>query len=306
MQLDAMLILGRLFDMGIYISSLFILLFSGFSIADCDRGHAEVEGVGSSKIILSSWNCDVRAWGDISYQRPGSSMSLYSTSNPKVSQGLRVFVSPVQDGISQDKKTLRVQRLVVGDLYLEDGSKKETESNYCDVIDMTTGCVSKSFPASSCSGHWVGGKWKLFSGDDREEAGFGLATESPRRILDEVGRVVGREGKASAIADGLYMGVESYLACYPPDNKNVVDLNDIAFYLAEGGDNYNSLKIYRALEKIAPSRVVLKINIADVLWGVGEKESARAYYREYAAAMIRSGMKDGIPSRVDMRIHDDE
>jgi hypothetical protein len=289
--------------MGEYLLFIVFLLFADFAIADCGTGSRLkiIAGSGGSMVTLSDWNCNVDAWGGVKYQGNGKEFSMYSTKNPESSRAGRIFISPVPEGLSQDKNYLKIQRVVRGELYLEDGSKKETENSYCDTISMSAGCVIKSSPASSCSGHWVAGRWKLFSTGGGDEEGLSLVTPPPKGILESISKVSGKEGKASAILDNMYMGVDSYMACYPPGQKNLADFNDIAFYLAEGGDNYNSLKIYGVLEKIAPSRIVLKLNMADALWASGEKQKARSYYRGYASAMVRAGLRGKIPSRVELR-----
>ncbi|MFJ3261738.1 type IV pilus biogenesis/stability protein PilW [Pseudomonas sp. NPDC086581] len=283
------------------LSFILILLFSRCVVAACgaEPHPLEVQGIGKSKITLSAWGCNANGWGVASYRNDGANFLLYVTRSHQVA---REFISPIQAGLSQDKRALRVQRLVLGGLYFGDGSKKKVENNYCDVIDMSTGCVSKTLPGSSCDGRWVQGEWKLYGADDQGEDGLAVVTQSPKEILDGVSRLSDVRSKASAISDYLYKGVESYLACYRPGRKNVADLNDMAFYLAEGGDFYNSLKIYRALEGVDPSRVVLKINIADVLWQSGEKNKARGYYKEYMSQMVASGRKESIPARVGVRV----
>ncbi|MBD9677938.1 hypothetical protein IB274_14590 [Pseudomonas sp. PDM18] len=286
-----------------YIYFILIFLFARYVVAACsaDSHSLEVRGVGESKITLSAWDCEANAWNVAKYQDEGEGFLLYVT-KPEPLQAGRVFVSPIQQDLSQDKKILRAQRLVLGQLYLEDGSKKVVENNYCDVIDMSTGCVAKTLPGGSCSGRWVQGQWRLFGANGQDEDGLAVVTQSPKEIIDSVSKISDAREKASAISDNLYMGVESYLACYKPERKNVVDLNNIAFYLAEGGDFYNSLKIYMVLEKIDPSRIVLKINIADALWQSGERSRARSYYKEYASEMVRSGRESRIPARVGARV----
>lgn len=283
------------------LSFILVISFSRCVVAACgaEPHSLEVQGVGDSRIALSAWGCNANGWGVASYRNGGGNFLLYVTKPPQVA---RDFISPIQEGLSQDKRTLRVQRVVLGELYFGDGSKKEVENNYCDVIDMSTGCVAKTLPGSSCAGRWVQGEWKLFGADDQSEDGLAVVTQSPREIIDSVSKISDARGKASAISDNLYMGVESYLACYKPERKNVVDLNNIAFYLAEGGDFYNSLKIYKVLEGVDSSRIVLKINIADALWQSGERSKARSYYKEYASEMVRSGKGGRIPVRVGARV----
>jgi len=147
----------------------------------------------------------------------------------------------------------------------------------------------------------VGNEWRLFSSAGQRLEGENLETIPPKSILQRVSAVKGGKDKALAISDYLYMGLPSYFACYPPGVKDSAALNDLGFYLYGGGDYYNALGVFRRVELIDPSRVVLKLNIADVLWDRSQRLDARRYYKEYERAMLDAGRKDKIPSRVYFR-----
>lgn len=286
--------------------SALILLFSicGTSTFACEQGSGSLSiggENGAGKVVLSSWDCSVKAWKDAVYVGENSTISLYRTTDPSDFMGEKVFVSPISNGVSEDGKTLRIQRVVNGLLYFDDGSRKTTENSYCDVINLTSGCVTKSLPAENCAGRWVGNKWRLFSSAGQRLEGEDLETISPKSILQRVSAVKGDKDKALAISDYLYMGLPSYFSCYPPEIKDSAALNDLGFYLYGGGDLYNALGVFRRVELIDPSRLVLKLNIADALWDKGQRQDARGYYKEYQRAMLDAGRKEKIPSRVYLR-----
>jgi hypothetical protein len=281
-----------------------IFLFSicGAPIFACEQGSGSLSiGGARGKVVLSSWDCSVKAWKHAVYEGEDSTISLYGISEPGDYIGKGVFVSPAGDGVSQDGGTLRVERVVSGLLYLDDGSRRVAQNNYCDVIDLTNGCVSKSFPAESCAGRWVGNEWRLFSSADQRLDSEGLKTIPPKSILQSVSTIKAGKGKAFAISDYLYMGLPSYFACYPPGVKDAAALNDLGFYLYDGGDAYSALAIFKEVERIDPSRMVLKLNIADALWDRSQRSDARRYYKEYERAMRDAGRKDKIPARVYLR-----
>lgn len=108
--------------------SFLILLFSIYSTStfDCEQGSESLSiGGGYGKVVLSSWDCSVKAWRNAVYEGENSTVSLYRITDPGDFMGKKVFVSPIDGGVSEDGKTLRIQRVVNGLLYLDDGSKKQ-------------------------------------------------------------------------------------------------------------------------------------------------------------------------------------
>jgi hypothetical protein len=86
------------------------------------------------------------------------------------------------------------------------------------------------------------------------------------------------------------------MACHPPA-RNVQAFNDLAFHLAEGGNDELALKFYRGVEAVG-KRTVLMLNIADSLWRLDRKDEAQRYYGQYRDAMSADGKAHKIPQRV--------
>ena len=252
-------------------------------------------GINGSEISMNMWNDSFRSWTCIEHRRGSEMFPMYMLS-PRAT--VPAFVVDAASGQSSaGNKFLALQRTELGELINEKGDIETTEKTYCDIVDISTGCVLLNKPAEYCSGSWVGDKWQRDSGDLMT---IELETPSPEELTKSLGGLEGAS-RAGMIREYMYMGVDSYLACYPPKAKIQV-FNDLAFFLAEGGDNYNAMKLYRELEKISPSRVVLKLNIADALWGDGKRSEAREYYSSYKRLMESSGREKSVPKRVRDRL----
>ncbi len=83
----------------------------------------------------------------------------------------------------------------------------------------------------------------------------------------------------------------------PVTNSNVTVYNDLGFALGQSEDFELAYKVLSEVERISPDRMVLKLNIADVLWGA-DKAKANSYYKEYAKLMKEAGKERLIPKRV--------
>lgn len=278
--------------------NIFTLLCAIF-IPAVAQGEEEPEriyyGMDGAEVSMSMWSDNFRSWTYIEYRRGSEIFPMYMLS-PRATEP--AFVVDAASGQSfAGNKFLALQRTELGELINEKGDIETTEKTYCDIVDISTGCVLLNKPAEYCSGSWVGDKWQRDSGDLMT---IELETPSPEEITKSLSGLEGTS-RAGMIREYMYMGVESYLACYPPKAKIQV-FNDLAFFLAEGGDNYNAMKLYRKLEKISPSRVVLKLNIADALWGDGRRSEAREYYASYKSLMESSGREKLVPKRVRDRL----
>ena len=252
-------------------------------------------GINDSEVSMSMWSDNFRSWTYIEHRRGSEIFPIYMLS-PRAT--VPAFVVDTASGQSSaGNKFLAVQRTELGELTNEKGDIETTEKTYCDIVDISTGCVLLNKPAEYCSGSWVGDKWQRDNGDLMT---IELETPSPEKITKSLSGLEGTN-RAGMIREYMYMGVESYLACYPPKAKVQV-FNDLVFFLAEGGDNYNAMKLYRELEKISPSRVVLKLNIADALWVDGKRSEAREYYSSYKSLMESSGREKLVPKRVRDRL----
>ncbi|NUU38175.1 tetratricopeptide repeat protein [Pseudomonas sp. C2B4] len=103
-----------------------------------------------------------------------------------------------------------------------------------------------------------------------------------------------------------YEAVSSYLGSerinqldvdFPVSKSTVVAYNDFGYALGRSGENDLAYKVLKKVEKVSPGRVVLKLNIADVLWGF-DKEQSRIYYKEYVGLMKKAGKEKLIPEEV--------
>ncbi|RKZ05590.1 hypothetical protein DRQ25_15810 [Candidatus Fermentibacteria bacterium] len=88
-----------------------------------------------------------------------------------------------------------------------------------------------------------------------------------------------------------YMGLSEY----------VMIMNNYAFYLEQIDDPGKSLVVLRKVLDLDPSRMVAHLNIADVLWDVGETTEAEEHYSIYHDMMTDNELPHQIPLRVHER-----
>lgn len=96
--------------------------------------------------------------------------------------------------------------------------------------------------------------------------------------------------------------VESNYSNYMDLNEYVMIMNNYAFYLEQINDLSKSLVVLRKVLDLDPSRMVAHLNVADVLWGLGETADAQEHYNIYKKMMIDRELTDQIPLRVDERV----
>lgn len=260
-----------------------------------------------TQVMLDNWSDHAKAWQKITFKDQQKQFQIYQKEQPAGHSSIdntKEFFSIFGESLSPSKKFLILQRGETGTLYLEDGSTKETELSHCEVINMSNGCVMQSRSAAYCTGQWTSDdEWiNQISGGGQQPPV--LETPSPVQLKEKIAKISSLDEKASIIQDQMYMGSASYLACFPPSKRNITDLNDIAYFLAESGRNQEALEIYKALEIAIPSRMVLKLNMADSLWAENQKPEAKSYYSDYKELMTKSGLTKKIPARVFERISD--
>ncbi|WP_439854761.1 tetratricopeptide repeat protein [Pseudomonas yamanorum] len=154
-----------------------------------------------------------------------------------------------------------------------------------------------------------------------EEGGHSYAWYLPRKIASEkvIELELGRSTDSLALAhqivlarlkDEDYEGVKAYLDAdrfgqlsreFPIGKSNVVIYNDIGYALGQTGENDLAYKILKSVELVSPDRVVLKLNIADVLW-TSDKDASKIYYKKYVESMRQAGKEKLIPKVVLDRI----
>jgi hypothetical protein len=112
------------------------------------------------------------------------------------------------------------------------------------------------------------------------------------------------------LKDEDYEGIKAYLnpsrigqlsRDFPIGGSNVVVYNDFGYALGQAGGNDLAYKILKAVELVSPDRMVLKLNIADVLWP-SDKEMSKIYYKKYVEFMCQAGKEKLIPRIVLDRI----
>ena len=89
-----------------------------------------------------------------------------------------------------------------------------------------------------------------------------------------------------------YMGLGEY----------AMIMNNYAYYLEQTDDLDKSLVVLRKVLDLKPERMVAHINIADVLWGLGEPAEAEGHYRLYVEMMINRELTHQIPDYVHERL----
>ncbi len=89
-----------------------------------------------------------------------------------------------------------------------------------------------------------------------------------------------------------YMGLGEY----------AMIMNNYAYYLEQTDDLDKSLIVLRKILDLKPERMVAHINIADVLWGLGELAEAGEHYSIYLEMMIDRELTHQIPDYVHERL----
>jgi len=86
------------------------------------------------------------------------------------------------------------------------------------------------------------------------------------------------------------------------DKKNVVNLNNIAYYLQKAGSNKEAVYLLEKILKKYPTRTVAHYNLADAYWALGDKKKAVASYKTYIEQMKEKGKTKRIPKIVKERV----
>lgn len=264
-----------------------------------DGESLDIIGVRDSVLQFRNWNESLRAWSDINYKGQNLPFKIYSLPSNRGPSGIETVASSDVDMVSPAKKFVMVQRIVSGKVTDEQGNNVISEQTYCDAVSLENGCVVNVGSALQCDGAWVGEKWKAATEGvlDFSKAGF-----PPKQLISEVSGLSSSESRSNSLMDLVFMGVPSYMACYPPE-KNISEYNDIGFYFAQGGEHLLAMQIYNKLLSLAPDRVPLKLNVADSLWALGKQAEAKSFYVAYRDAMLKRGAASKVPVRVEERSH---
>jgi hypothetical protein len=92
--------------------------------------------------------------------------------------------------------------------------------------------------------------------------------------------------------------LETLLKNEPLRAANVGYYNDLGYALGQIGAFSASYDLLKRVEEVTPNRLVLKLNIADALWGMNDKVGARKYYSAYISGMKAAGKEKKIPGEI--------
>jgi len=84
--------------------------------------------------------------------------------------------------------------------------------------------------------------------------------------------------------------------------KNVIQYNNIAYYLLKHRHYKGALVILEELVHYFPKRTVAYYNLGDAYWALGRKEEAKKMYATYVKQMTEQGKEKRIPKVVTQRI----
>ncbi|MEE5067468.1 tetratricopeptide repeat protein [Pseudomonas alliivorans] len=278
-------------------SAILIFLFASYSLAD--SGELEIKVKNDNVLSLKGFNEKYGGWSKVEYKSPSTSFLIYDLPT-KESSGVDVVASTDEDMVSPDKKYILIQRTSAGVVTDDKGKDIISEQTYCDMLSLADGCLKNVGSALQCDGSWAGGEWKPTS----ESGGsfeFSKSGMPPKKLISDVSRISSSGARASALSDLIFMGVPSYMACYPPQG-NVAEYNDLGYFFSEGGENLIAMQIYERLLVLAPDRIPLKLNVADSFWALGKRDESVKYYVSYRDAMLKKGLGSKVPSRVEERI----
>ncbi len=111
--------------------------------------------------------------------------------------------------------------------------------------------------------------------------------------------------------DGVFICINFSAHCdseyyfFPRTKKLTSILNDLAFFLDEGGKSEKAVYILEQIVKLNPERIVAHLNLADAYWKLKQAElqkKAKLFYQNYHDRMIQKGKKAKIPKRVYERL----
>ena len=281
-----------------HVTAWLVLLFTLPCHADEDLLPLDITGANGSLLQFKSWH-QHGGWSDIEYKGPNGAFRIYDLPSQQESTGIGTVIFSDAESVSPDKKFLLVYRTVFGDVIDEQGNAVNSEQAHCEAVALESGCVKDVGSVFQCDGAWVGGKWKVTTGEIFDFSKEGM---SPQRLISEVANLSSSESRSNSLKDLIFMGVPSYMACYPPE-KSISEYNDVGFYFAQGGEHLLAMQIYNRLLNLAPDRVPLKLNIADSLWALGKRDEAKLFYVAYREAMLKKGVASKLPKRVDERLN---
>ncbi|WP_046236932.1 tetratricopeptide repeat protein [Pseudomonas syringae pv. coryli] len=267
-------------------------------LCHADTDPVDIIGIGGSALHFSHFNEKFGGWSHVEYTSPTHRFFLYAPPDGIGDSGVSVVAGSDNSMVSPDQKNVLIQRTMLG--YVEDpqGNRIISEQTYCDAIALETGCARNLGSAIQCDGEWVGNAWKDTTG---RLIDFSKPGTSPQEVRNQASTLSSAKSRALSLSDTLFMGVPSYMACYPV-KENIAAYNDLGFYFAEGGEHLWAMQVYEKLLDLAQERIPLQLNIADSLWALGQRNDAKSHYAIYRDAMLKKGSVNKIPNRVQLRL----
>lgn len=89
------------------------------------------------------------------------------------------------------------------------------------------------------------------------------------------------------------------------NSRNVLLLNNLAYYLEQNSHYYESAIILEAIVELFPDRVAARINLGDAYWHLNidyYRQKAKVHYQRYVEMMQRNGREKRIPDRIWIRL----
>ncbi len=84
-------------------------------------------------------------------------------------------------------------------------------------------------------------------------------------------------------------------------SRQVKYMNDYGFFLQKAGASKDAVKILEKVVRVAPSRTVAWLNLADAYWDSKHTGEAKVAYRRYLQLLGGNGRVD-YPARVNQRL----
>lgn len=88
----------------------------------------------------------------------------------------------------------------------------------------------------------------------------------------------------------------------PITSESVAMYNDFGFFLEQGGEYSEAVKVLKEVITIFPKRTVAYLNLADAYFGLQNKEKAKESYLTYIDLMKKNAKEEKIPKRVFERV----
>lgn len=263
-----------------------------------DEGPVDVHGYNGATLQFRNWDETHAGWSDIEYKGSSATFKLYDLPSNMPPSGISTVAADTGK-LSPDKKYVMMLRVDSGEVVDEQGNKINSEQTHCDAVSLENGCVTDVGSAFQCDGTWQGQKWKVATGGILDPS---QKDAPPNQLIKNISRLPAGDSRSSSLKNWMFMGVPSYMACYPPE-KNISEFNDIGFYFAEGGEHLLAMQIYNKLLNLAPDRVPLKLNVADSLWALGKHDEAKSFYSAYRDEMLKKGAGGKVPTRIQERLN---